>query len=289
MHYEKKKNCGQKKIRAETADSSGQKRRKRNPRRNNKEKEKNEECAKGGSMKNFNEVFGGKKVFLVVIHVVDYFQAWRNIEIAARAGADGAFLISHGKVPASELIEIYKTIKEEHRSHDMRTFWLGINCLDIGETEIFHKVPADADGIWLDDLGLRLRDPKQKRAEKIRTARLLSKWEGLLFGGVAFKYQEAVPLNDLAELCWTARDYTDVITTSGDATGKAPELKKIQLMNDAIGSFPSAIASGMTPENVKDYIPYVHCILAATGISKSFTEFDPAEVRAMAQNIHAPE
>lgn len=240
-------------------------------------------------MKNFNEIFGDKRVFLAVVHVENYFQAWRNVDIAARCGADGAFLISHGKVPDLMLINIYKTIRYERKNHGMPAFWLGINCLDIEEPEIFSKVPQDADGIWLDDLGLRQRDPEDKRAKNIRAARISSKWHGLLFGGVAFKYQEAVPLTDLAEICRRARDYADVVTTSGDATGKAPELKKIQLIKDALGDFPFAIASGMTPDNVKDYIPYAHCILAATGISKNFTEFDPAEVRAMAQKIHAPE
>jgi hypothetical protein len=232
----------------------------------------------------FREVFGNKKVFLAVVHVTDYFQALRNVDLAARYGADGAFLISHRKVPDPELIEIYQTIREERGSHGLPYFWAGLNCLNMRETEVFSKVPPNTDGIWLDDLGLRRRDPEQRRAKAIRAARHRSKWEGLLFGGVAFKYQERVPYSDIAELARLAREFCDVVTTSGEATGKAPEMKKIQLMRDALGDFPLAIASGMTPQNVKNYLHAADCFLVATGVAK-LTELDPKKVEAFAEAI----
>ena len=235
-------------------------------------------------MKSFREVFGNKKVFLAVVHVVDYFQALRNVNLAMRYGADGAFLISHGEVPDKNLLEIYRTIREERKGHGLQPFWIGVNCLNTIETRVFSKVLPDTDGIWLDDLGLRRRDPEQRRAKAIRAARHRSKWEGLLFGGVAFKYQERVPYSDIAELAKRAREFCDVITTSGEATGKAPEAKKIHLMRNALGDFPLAIASGMTLLNVKNYL-HADCFLVATGVAKSFTELDPKEVEAFAEAI----
>ena len=46
-------------------------------------------------------------------------------------------------------------------------------------------------------------------------------------------------------------------------------------MKDGLGQCPLAIASGITPDNVTDYLPYSYAYLVATGIGKSFDELDP--------------
>ena len=119
-----------------------------------------------------------QNVFLVVARVTDYFQALHNVDVAARASADGAFLISHGKVCGTDLIEILQAIKEERKSHGLAPFWLGINCLDMRGTEVFKKVSPDTEGIWLDDLSIRRHDPALRRVSIIRHARFRSQWRG---------------------------------------------------------------------------------------------------------------
>ena len=57
------------------------------------------------------------------------------------------------------------------------------------------------------------------------------------------------------------------------------------MMKQAIGDFPLAIASGITPENVKDYLEVADCFLVATGISNSFSELSPVRVRELVRNI----
>jgi predicted TIM-barrel enzyme len=73
----------------------------------------------------------------------------------------------------------------------------------------------------------------------------------------------------------------DVVTTSGKGTGWAADIKKIQKMKQAMGDFPLAIASGVTPENVTTYLPVADCFLVATGISRNFYEFDLAKTRQL--------
>ena len=58
-------------------------------------------------------------------------------------------------------------------------------------------------------------------------------------------------------------------------------------MKEAVGDFPLAIASGITPENVADYLDVADCFLVATGISRSFTELDPAKVRSLSEQVGA--
>lgn len=56
-------------------------------------------------------------------------------------------------------------------------------------------------------------------------------------------------------------------------------------MKEALGDLPLAIASGITPDNIKRYLPYADCYLVATGISKSFTELDEARLRALVGRV----
>ena len=233
-------------------------------------------------MKSFREVFPEKKVFLAVIHAQSYFQVLRNVSVAQENGADGVFLISHGTLSDRELIRMYRTLRDERRGHSLPPFWMGLNCLGMGN-EVFSGVPKDADGIWLDSLGVESSRPYQPEAQQVRRARGESGWEGLLFGGVAFKYQRQVRDSELAQVARRAAYFTDVLVTSGSATGVAPSVEKARIIKEGVGDFPSAIASGMTPENVWEYLPYADAFLVATGISSDFTALDPRKVRAFSQ------
>jgi predicted TIM-barrel enzyme len=77
-----------------------------------------------------------------------------------------------------------------------------------------------------------------------------------------------------------------VVTTSGPATGSPALVSKVQVMRAALGDHALALASGITPENVRIYLPYVDAYLVASGIERSFGEFDPARLRALAELIH---
>ena len=123
----------------------------------------------------------------------------------------------------------------------------------------------------------------QKRAKcPVKTTRKI--WDGLYFGGVDFKYH--TPEKNLPKISALAKNYMDVVTTSGVATGKAPDIHKIETMRKAIGDFPLAVASGITPENVKNYTDLVDCFLVATGISKSFTELDQKKVQNLVKLLN---
>ena len=100
---------------------------------------------------------------------------------------------------------------------------------------------------------------------------------------MAFKYQRLI--YDLRQAAVKATPYMDVVTTSGPGTGHAAAVAKIRLMKQALGDFPLAIASGVTPENVADYLPYADCFLVATGISRSFEELEPERVKLLVRNI----
>lgn len=204
---------------------------------------------------------------LPVIHIEHVDKTVKNALLAKGCGCDGCFLIDHGN-DRLYLLEHYKAVREA-----VGDWWVGINDLSCSGPDVFTDLPA-MDGVWVDNLGIDESREEQPEAQKFLDAKTT-----LLFGGAAFKYQKRV--NDLKRAATLASRYCDVVTTSGDGTGKPPTVEKIRTMKEAIGDKPLAIASGITLENVLDFVPYTAYFLVATGISLTFTMLDRTKVSEM--------
>lgn len=227
-------------------------------------------------------VFPKRNTLLIVVHVESEDQALRNVKIAFDGGADGVFLINHS-VPASKLSQCYNFIRSKFPKE-----WIGLNWLDLSPSEGLNRMCPSMDGMWVDNAGIQDEENGgAKEAKEFAATR--GRWEKergcsfLLFGGVAFKYQQ--PVHNLGLVTQTAALYVDVITTSGNGTGMAPDIDKIRAMRRAAGDHPLAVASGITPENVMPYKEYVNCFLVATGVSDSPTELNPSRVRQFAKRV----
>jgi hypothetical protein len=196
--------------------------------------------------------------------------------IAQDAGADGIFLINHLSTYHS-LLRCYRKVREQFPN-----LWIGLNCLDLGRL-VADYIPQDTAGLWVDNAGVNDSINPTGEAQDFVHFRRESRWEGIYFGGVAFKGQGTVA--DPAKVAKLAVPFVDVITTSGVATGYPPDLAKIRAMKAAIGTHPLAVASGLTPENVQEYMPYVDVYMVATGISDSHTELNPGRARALGKTL----
>lgn len=227
-------------------------------------------------MNRYRETFRKQHTFLAVIHAETAEQVLRNADIAQNEGADGAFLINHS-ISVPRLIALHALVRARFPS-----LWLGLNMLGEAPLRALTMLPDSKTALWTDSAGVEEAAVSPDADEFLRR-RAERQWNGILFGGVAFKYQQPVEHPDrVAKL---AMPYVDVITTSGPGTGHSPDVRKIASMKAAIGDFPLAIASGMTPENVAPFVPHADCFLVATGVSSSFTELDPARVRVFGQAV----
>ena len=110
----------------------------------------------------------------------------------------------------------------------------------------------------------------------------ISKNEHLFFNSVAFKYQKID--NNPAKAAQNSKEFNFIPTTSGLATGVSADLTKIKSMKESIDDYPLALASGLTPSNIKDYLPYISYGLVSTGISSSFHELDSTLTAQLMQN-----
>lgn len=215
---------------------------------------------------------GKKRILLPVIHVSNYEQALHNSLIAEDTGCDGVFLINH-HINHQKLIAIFNRL-----SNVFPKLWMGLNFLDLWPSEAFQVIPKKASGLWTDNGLIAENIPDQKAAETISQKRIESGWEGMYFGGVAFKYQHSV--QNLEQVASAAAMHMDVITTSGERTGCPPDQEKILRMKSATGDIPLAIASGISAENIHLY-PDCKFFLVATSISKDFLNFDPVLLKKL--------
>lgn len=220
---------------------------------------------------------------LPVIHALDSAQVERNLSVAIREGAHGAFLINHDFEP-ERLIPIVKAARERFPS-----LWLGLNFLGVTGLRAFPLLgeldgqgcPVDA--YWADDARIDERSDRQEEAEAIDEARKASGWTGLYFGGTAFKKQRPVEPAAYESAARLATGYMDAVTTSGVATGAAANLDKTQAFRAGCGDHAIALASGVTPHNARHYAADVDAFLVATGINYTgdFYNIDPVRLRSL--------
>lgn len=199
-----------------------------------------------------------------VIHYKDDSTTISQAILAKTLNADGVFLISH--IGNNEkLIPLAIEIKKLFPN-----FQVGLNFL--GETALHTaKIVKEnnLDMIWADSCGVSSQGLNEEGQE-------LKDWasnnqEINVFASVAFKYQRNESNPPLAAN--EAQNAGFIATTSGAGTGQAPSVNKIRDMSLATNG-QLAIASGMTCENIEEFVPYLSHILVATGVSKDDYHFD---------------
>jgi len=229
-------------------------------------------------MNKIASTFGKPRVLLPVIHAITEAQVRQSADVAHENGADGVFVINQGGMSAVEVVGVALKLPG----------WCGVNLLGVARASVPHRKDLAIDGIWRDDAGVTTDEAESLAAlHDFETILRRAAWPGLYFGGVAFKYREAVPPNRYGDVArYAVAGGVDVVTTSGAATGSPPGVDKVRRMREAIGDHALAVASGIQPENVESFLPYVDAYLVASGIESSFGTFDPARLRDMAATIH---
>jgi hypothetical protein len=211
-------------------------------------------------------------VIIPVIHYQNNLQTLRNTATAFREGCDRVMLINMDG-PGLDMLYVYKELKRFYPNKK-----IGVNFLESkNPNSMPFNILPDLDMTWTDIQFTHSQNQLEPECTEIK--RLLSEREHNhdFFCGVAFKHQplDPNPINALRK----AHDLGFIPTTSGSATGvPADPLFVKQLYESMDKGKPLAIASGITPDNVNEFLPYVSHILVSTGISGSFYEFDSIKI-----------
>lgn len=226
----------------------------------------------------YRDQFGSENRVFVVIHVEDDDQALRNMERAVSAEVDGVFLIQHGITKVTpgigdpDLNRLARRIRRELRDDHL---WLGVNYLgSVPPERTFDAANVVFHALWTDTT-LAANGPG---GEEVAFSLAATQRHGpfpLYFGGLEFKGQPKA--EDLKAAVTRAVSLTDVIVTSGPATGKPASREKLAKLRELVGTHPLATASGVTPENAAEQFKFVDTVLVATGINVpgDFYNIDP--------------
>lgn len=201
-----------------------------------------------------------------VIHHLNQDLSIDQARLAHEAGADGVFLISHHG-QNSDLPNVGGAIQDL----ELPSFKVGVNFLGWSPLDAYKTAEEmGMDMLWLDAPGLSSRGLEAAGCRLVEYIRSHSLDMVEVFTSVAFKYQphEFIPSAAAA----LARNLGFIPTTSGPATGVAPDVQKVADMYGQSG--PLAVASGMTADNVAQFVPYLSHILVATGVSLDGHHFD---------------
>lgn len=229
-------------------------------------------------MNRIEEVFGTCPVLLPVVHPVGRREALEAVHIARSLGLKGVFLIDQ-IMHEGDVLALVREIRDRHHG-----LWVGVNLLTRSPAEALVTAPGGCgtiDGLWSDNAGVDARGVEQPVAGAFVTARREVSWDGLYFGGVAFKYQRPIARDDLGRVASMAPAYMDVVCTSGTGTGVAADIDKVRGLHGGLGGHALALASGITAQNVHDYLPYVQVFLVGTGIETRLGVLDPKKIESL--------
>lgn len=225
------------------------------------------------------------RLLLPVIHPVNEATALASVDVAVAANCRGIFLINQG-MSSVDVLRLVMAVRRRHPG-----LWIGINLLGHRPEEVLamglEACEGHLDGIWSDNAYIDEDSSIQPGAQAFAEARRAAQWQGLYFGGVAFKYQREVPAANLGAVGATASLYMDVVCTSGSGTGHAPDLDKVARLRDGMAETSAlALASGVTEANVRNFLPDVQAFLVGTGIESTFGVLDPEKTKRLADLIH---
>lgn len=213
-----------------------------------------------------------KKVW-PVIHIKNCEIALQNAQIAHDAGCHGIFLISMDNQD-EKIDPIGLKIRER-----IPKLEIGVNYLSLLADEAVNRSLSNGwNATWVDDSGIHSTNVEEIA---LTCAELITNHQ--FFASIAFKYQRVDPKPPIAAL--HAQKLGMIPTTSGDATGSAPDVEKLKNISEVLNGTRLAVASGITPDNVTELSPYVTDILVATGISLDFYRFDADKLKALMNNL----
>ena len=239
----------------------------------------------------FKQHFNVKRcAVFIVIHVLDEEQTSRNFQVAMENGANGVFLINHD-FDVETFLPIIRNVRRDFESQ-----WMGLNFLGVTGKYAFPKLSdlesdgCRVDGYWADDARIyeSFSIENQPEAREILDIKKQVGWNGLYFGGTAFKKQRPVDPSYYQVSAEIGSHWMDVVTTSGVATGHEPGVDKIDVFRQGVGDQALALASGITPENIDQYSTNLDAVLVATGINRQddFYNIDPARLQALVEKVN---
>ncbi|HWQ57793.1 MAG TPA: BtpA/SgcQ family protein [Clostridia bacterium] len=196
----------------------------------------------------FRKAFGWKKPIFGMLHLQGEDEremletALEEVRVMAAHGVDAVVIENYFGHP-----EYVETALDYFSRHDQGVVY-GVNLLDDDAGNFRLACKYNAAFLQLDSVAGHLA-PCDDIAFGEFIADNRGLFNGIVLGGVRFKYQPYKSGRSLEEDLAIGMARCDAVTITGDATGQETPLEKVRLFRRIVGGFPLVIGAGLTPEN----------------------------------------
>lgn len=199
----------------------------------------------------FQELFGNSKPVIAMLHL----KADHRMNMLERAQAETrrylengveALLVENYFGSAADCEAVLAWLQKEYPQ-----VIYGVNILGDYKKAFDLAEKYNARMIQIDSVCGHLKPGSDELyAEKLNALRKNS--EAVLLGGVRFKYQPVRSGRTQQEDLQLGMQRCDAIVVTGDGTGMATPMEKVQQFRAAIGDFPLIMGAGMTKDTVEE-------------------------------------
>lgn len=199
--------------------------------------------------KNFLSLFKHKKPIFGMLHLKgtddeDVFERFkRELDIYVKGDVDAVIVENY----FGRYNQLEKALAYVEQANIGIPY--GVNCLNVDQMgfELANKYHAAF--VQLDSVVGHVR-PRDEETLTAFFKLYREKYDGMILGGVRFKYQPVLSENSVEEDLKIAKTRCDAVCVTQDATGQETSMDKIQQFRAGLGDFPLIIGAGVTPSNV---------------------------------------
>lgn len=167
---------------------------------------------------------------------------------------------------------------------------IGLNVLRAPEVAFELATQFPVDFIQMDSVAGHLPEPEDADFAR-RLAQWRSGFNGLLLGGVRFKYQPVLSGRSEREDLLIGRDRCDGIVVTGAGTGQETAASKIRTFRSVLGpDFPVIVGAGLTPANAQTQLADANGAIVGSYLKDTYKDtgvVDPEHVRELVDAVSA--
>ena len=200
---------------------------------------------------NFKELFPDKPI-IAMLHLLGgngkttLERAKEETDIYIEQGADAVLVENY----FGDIGDVADTLDWLHHNRADKVIY-GVNLLLPYPNDSFAMAMAyGARFIQIDSVSGHLPPAIDQQYDEL-IASLRMGYEGVVLGGVRFKYQPVRSARTLKEDLEIGMSRCDAIVCTGDATGEATPIDKLQEFREHIGQFPLIVGAGVSDDNIR--------------------------------------
>lgn len=147
----------------------------------------------------------------------------------------------------------------------------GINCLNVDQMGFYLAKKYHAAFVQIDSVVGHVK-PRDEATLREFFDLMRKDYDGLVFGGVRFKYQPMLSVNSVEEDLEIAKTRCDAVCVTQDRTGQETSMEKIIQFRNGLGDFPLVIAAGVTAKNIEEQFKYADAVIIGSYFKDNYKD-----------------